>query len=469
MRLLCLLLLLFSLSLDGYAQTVTLSARLDSVVRRLLPEGSQVGICAYDLESDRLLYTYQADQLSRPASNMKLLTAITALSHPQGEEPFRTEVWTDGILQNDTLLGNLYVVGGMDPEFSDSSLDSLVSQLVHLPLHRIEGILYGDVSLKDSLYWGAGWSWDDTPEAYQPYLSPLMLHKGVVELTVKPTGAGEPAAISCIPSSTYYTIHNQTRSHTPQAGRFRLTRNWLENGNQLLISGNVTKERTSSINLYSSADFFMHTLRQRLEATGLEFAHAGYAFRECVRDSSAKLLVCYETPIQPILSQLMKESDNLNAEALLYRLGWQDSEHRHVSAQEGLDAVRALIREMGLRPEQYKIADGCGLSNYNYVSPRLLVAFLRYAYAHPSLFARLYESLPVGGTDGTLEFRMKRGTRSYRNVRAKTGTITGISTLSGYLRRANGHLTAFSIMNQNVLSARETRALQDAVCDELIR
>ena len=122
-----------------------------------------------------------------------------------------------------------------------------------------------------------------------------------------------------------------------------------------------------------------------------------------------------------------------------------------------------------MSPKDYKIADGCGLSNYNYLSPALLVDFLKYAYSRTDVFQKLYKALPIGGVDGTLKNRMKKGTPSYKKVHAKTGSFTAINCLAGYLEANNGHQIAFAIMNQNVLSGREARRFQDAVCDILIR
>ena len=109
-----------------------LAARLDSLISHHLPKGSNVGLSVYDLtagrmlyehQADRLSYEHQADRLSRPASTMKLVTAITALTRPEFDEPFRTEVWYRGRVEADTLHGDLYVVGGFDPEFDEEDLD----------------------------------------------------------------------------------------------------------------------------------------------------------------------------------------------------------------------------------------------------------------------------------------------------------------------------------------------------------
>lgn len=443
-------------------------SQIDSLIAKMLPEGSSVGIAVYDLTVGRMLYTHQAEKLSRPASTMKLLTAITALSRPEADEPFRTEVWHDGVIERDTLKGNLYVVGGFDPEFDDEAMDSLVSQVVSSSFSVVEGQVYGDVSMKDSLYWGSGWAWDDTPAAYQPYLSPLMFCKGTVEVTVLPAALqGDKAVVLCHPRSSYYELDNQARTRVPGAGRLTVTRNWLSNGNRLLVSGNVTGVRKETLNLFDSSAFFMHTFLERLLARGVTVSPT-YAYAALPADSGkVARLACWETSIQQVLNQLMKESDNLNAEALLCRLGAQASEKKQVAAEDGIVEIMKLIRRLGKNPNQYKIADGCGLSNYNYLSPALLVDFLKYAYSHTEVFRKLYKSLPVGGVDGTLKHRMKKAP-AFRNVHAKTGSFTAINTLAGYLRQKNGHEVAFAIMNQNILSAARARAFQDKVCEVLI-
>lgn len=483
-----------------------LSSRLDTLIKHKLPQGSNVAIAVYDLTAGKPLYNYQADKLSRPASTMKLLTTITALSRPDADEPFRTEVWYKGVIERDTLRGDLYVKGGYDPEFDDEALDSLVNAVAQLPFSVIQGRVYGDVSMKDSLYWGSGWAWDDTPYSYQPYLSPLMLNKGVVSVTATAGTAGDTARLACKPASSYYTLTNRTKTRTPSAGRFRVSRNWLTNGNDIIVTGNVDGRRSGTVNIYSSQDFFMHTFVERLQARGIcciekeeknteEYAgviaavHAetdaeteadtypdtkpekslSYSFAEFLPDSLSVLVTAYETSVQDVVKEIMKESDNLNAEALLCRLGAQSTGKKRISADDGLSAIRKLIKQLGHNPDRYNLADGCGLSNYNYLSPELLVSFLRYAYSRTDVFRKLYKALPIGGVDGTLEYRMKKGTPSHRNVHAKTGSFTAINCLAGYLKAGNGHEIAFAIMNQNVLSGREARAFQDAVCDEVIR
>ena len=443
-------------------------SEIDSLIRKMLPEASEVGISVYDLTAKKPLYNYRAEKLSRPASTMKLLTAITALSRPDANEPFRTEVWHDGVIEHDTLQGNLYVVGGFDPEFDSQAMDSLIAEVITFPFSVINGQVYGDVSMKDSLYWGHGWAWDDTPAGYQPYLSPLMFCKGTVQISVVPsTVQGDTASVSCRPVSSYYTLANRTKTRTSSAGKFSFTRDWLTNGNNLVVSGNVASIRKDNVNIYDSPAFFMHTFLERLHAKGITTPQS-YAFAELPRDSvQVERMAGWNTSVQKVLNQLMKESDNLNAEAFLCRLGAQATGKKLVAAEDGIVEIMKLIRRLGHDPKDYKIADGCGLSNYNYLSPALLVDFLKYAYSRTGIFQRLYKSLPVGGVDGTLKNRMK-GAPVFRNVHAKTGSFTAINALAGYLRMKDGHEAAFAIMNQNVLSAAKARAFQDKVCEVIV-
>lgn len=443
------------------------SSQIDLFIKDL-PEGSEAGISVYDLTEKKPVYVYRDKKLCRPASTMKLLTAITALACSDSDEPFRTEVWYKGTIEQDTLYGDLYVIGGFDPEFDDQSMDALVDCIATFPFTAIKGKVYGDVSMKDSLYWGNGWAWDDTPEAYQPYLSPLMFHKGVVTVSVAPgTYRGDTAKVSCYPSSAYYSLQNTALTRTPSVGKFTVTRGWLTNENNIIVTGNVENRRSTDINVFSSQDFFMHVFLEKLRGKGIEIPRE-YAFSTFIPDGHSACMARYERPVQEVVDQMMKESDNLNAEALLCRLGVLSTGQKQVSAKDGVAEINKLIKQLGHNPADYKIVDGCGLSNYDYLSPALLVDFLKFAYSRTDVFQKLYKSLPVAGVDGTLKNRMK-ASRAYKNVHAKTGSYTAINTLSGFLKASNGHDIAFAIMIQNVLSPTKAREFQDGVCEILCK
>ena len=179
------------------------------------------------------------------------------------------------------------------------------------------------------------------------------------------------------------------------------------------------------------------------------------------RPATRRTLCIRTHTIQQILIPMLKRSDNLYAEALFYHIAAQ--RHRPATRRNATAVMRRLITSLKLNPAHYRIADGSGLSLYNYQTAELQIALLRFAYHSPDIFPHLYPALPVAGTDGTLKKRM-RSAPTLDNVHAKTGTLAGISSLSGYLTAADGSTIAFAIINQGITSATAAKKFQDNVC-----
>ncbi|MBR5657478.1 MAG: D-alanyl-D-alanine carboxypeptidase/D-alanyl-D-alanine-endopeptidase [Prevotella sp.] len=169
--------------------------------------------------------------------------------------------------------------------------------------------------------------------------------------------------------------------------------------------------------------------------------------------------------IDQILMKMMKDSDNLYAESMFYQIAAADG-NRPATAKNTATIIKRLITKLGLDASQYYIADGSGLSLYNYVSAELETMFLRHAFRNEKIFIHLYPSLPIAGVDGTLKNRMKH-TFTQGNVRAKTGTLSRVISLAGYCKAANGHNLCFAILNQGIPKASMARAFQDRVCQIL--
>lgn len=452
-------------------QSVALSkkaAYIDSLVQTL-PEGSEVGISVYNLTKNKVVYNYRENKLARPASTMKLLTTITTLSYPEGRVPFTTEVWYSGNIANDTLKGDLYVKGCMDPELNDKGMDSLVSQVARLPFKVMKGRVIGDVSMKDSLYWGKGWMWDDAPYYYQPHLSALMYNKGVINIVARPDSAKQKASIGIIPNTDYCYIENNTQSIPSQPESFKVERDYISQSSHIIVSGNVNSRQVTTITVPYAQNYFLRTFVQRLEKKGNKKVWNGYSSTDAPNIDYSKLtkVGSYSTDCGAVVKQMLKESDNLNAEAMFYRLSAINGNHP-ATADGGIKAIKKFITGLGLNADDYLIADGCGLSNYDNLSPVLEVAMLRFAYEHPDIYNIIYPSLPIAGIDGSLAGRMKNCLAT-GNVHAKTGSYTAINALAGYLTTIKGDKLAFSIMNQSILDSKIARAFQDAICNMLCR
>ena len=211
--------------------------------------------------------------------------------------------------------------------------------------------------------------------------------------------------------------------------------------------------------LIDRKDDFTYRFSRQLEERGVTL-NGSTGERQLPTD--AQLLTTCTHSIRQVLHRMMKQSDNLYAESMFYQLA-ANGGTRWASAKMARQYENALFSRLGLNPRDYNVADGSGLSLYNYVSTELEVKLLRYAYQRSDIYDAYLEALPIASVDGTLKKRM-RGTAAAGNVRAKTGTVKGVSSLAGYLTASNDHLLSFSIINNGGLSNGPMRNLQNKIC-----
>ena len=216
--------------------------------------------------------------------------------------------------------------------------------------------------------------------------------------------------------------------------------------------------------IYKRRDAFLSALRAEMKRQGVSCFKR---FRKGICPPEARCLYTHSRSIQEVLHDMMKESDNLYAEALFYAVAAHEGEH-FAGRKQAVQHIHNLISKMGYIPTNYHVADGSGLSLYNYVSAELEVAFLRYAHKSSHIFPSFYASMPISGIDGTLKNRMQTSA-AYQKVRAKTGTVKGVSSLAGYATASNGHLLAFCIINQGVAPLSLGRNYQDKLCELFCR
>lgn len=373
----------FKVTEQALPWNIAVAKHLDNLLQHDMFETSTVGMMVYDLDADSVLYSHNARLLLRPASTMKLVTAIAAIDHLGGSYQFKTELCYTGEVSDRTLTGDIYCVGGFDPRFNSDDMRAFVEAIHKMGVDTIRGNIYADKSMKDADQFGAGWCWDDD----NPVLTPL---------------------------------------------------------------------------IYGRKDQFMERFERELRESGLVVQ--AFASTAVKPDTAFCICARYHT-IDQMLMRMMKESDNLYAESLFYQLAASGGA-RPASARHARQYIRRLIDKVGLHGQRYRIADGSGLSLYNYVTAELEVRLLRYAYRYQNIYIHLLPSLPKAGVDGTLEKRM-HGTFTKDNVKAKTGTLTGVISLAGYCTAANGHQLCFAILNQGVMRASDARHFQDRVCEVL--
>lgn len=454
--------LLLTSTVPALAQSSSIATRLQKLMSDPLLRHSEAGITVYDLTDMKTLFAYKDKTNFRPASIEKIITAVSALDRLGTKYHFCTELYYTGTIVNGILHGDLYIKGVFDPEFNDLNMRTLVEAVKAAGIVSIDGKVLGDVSMKDSVYYGEGWSWDDAQHSFQPCLSPLMFNRGYVTVVATAGTRGGKANVTVTPRSSYYDVDNQALTRVPRAGTLRIDRNWMSLDNTIRVRGNLTRTTIKRVPLFDSGSFFITTFTDRLHQAGITTGICGMG----VTPKSVVRLGGVARSIRDVLARAMKNSDNLSAESLFYTLARKESPDEPATSADGAKAVSRMIEELGYKPGQYRIADGSGLSVYDYVSPDLLLGFLIHAYRNEEIFDTFYDSFPIAGVDGTLRRRMKN-TSAYDNVRGKTGTLTGVSSLAGYARTSDGHMLAFVIINQNVLRGYQARVFQDKFCTAL--
>lgn len=364
----------------------SVQAAIDTIIAKSrVLHTSQMGMMVYDLTADSVLYEYNAKQTMRPASTMKVLTAITALENLGGAYLYKTRLCYTGKIDSlRTLRGDLYCVGGMDPMLGADDLKAFARSVREAGIDTIRGYLCADKSMKDADLLGEGWCWDDD----NPTLSALV-----------------------------YNRKDELMEHLRRA----------------LVNEGVV--------LYAP------TRQRELKSMNYELSRRTHT-------------------VEQVLHRMMKQSDNLYAESMFYQLGLMHG--KPSTPRKSRQAVEALLNKMGKGKIPHRFADGSGLSLYNYVTPEIEVAFLRYAHSNDEIYSYFYPSMPIAGVDGTLAKRMKK-TPAANNIHAKTGTVTGISSLAGYATAPNGHVLCFSIINQGVMKSAYARAFQDKICIALCK
>lgn len=428
---------------------------LNNLLNDKLFHSSDVSVAVYDLTDDKMLFEHRAQKMVRPASVMKVVTSVTALEHLGADYKIDTDMY---ILSKDSV-NNVYVKGAMDPLFN---IEDMLAMASALPAGSVVDTLFADCTFCDSLYWGPGWSWDDGSYSYQPYISPLMLCGGTVEVTVKYTGKNRAPKIVTEPESSYYTIVNEAVCDKPELGKLTVLRDWLVNSNVIRVRGNCKKSVKESVSMYKSADYFMAVLAEKLDSMGVLVKNVAFA----ATPADGTLLHRTSRPLTCVIEEALLESNNLCAESMAYHLGKKDGTGP-TSMAKGCGVVAKFLEEV-MGAEDIAVADGSGLSLYNYVTAELLVRILRYGYKKEGMKEVLYDRLPVSGMSGTLKNRMKNSV-AYGNIHAKTGTVKAVCTLAGYATAANGHVYAFVLLNTGMLSSRAARLWQDKVCELLCR
>ncbi len=433
---------------------------------------SNVGIKVVSVTTGEVLYDAGADKLYHPASTMKLLTAAAALVRLKPNYRFHTTLYADGV-EGVRVRGNAYLKGRGDPLFDIEELAKMVDTLVQSGVKEIDGDIVVDDTYFDDIPKGKGWMWDDGPiGGYYSHQSALTVNHNGVTITVSPSAEiGDPVRLRLDPPTEYLEVLNDAVTvGASESGTLRVERQTNPvPANVLTISGFMPVNQEAMrrrVDIVNPALFCGTLFREALARNGILVQ--GVVRQGVVPDGVSEIAVHTSLPLSLVVRKMNKRSNNLIAELLLKTLGAEVIGAPGTS-QKGLHVINEFMSETGIAATQSALADGSGVSRYNLLSAAMLTNLLVRMFQDFSVMPEYVMSLPIAGVDGTLSWRMK-DSGAAGVLRAKTGTMRGVTTLAGYAMTVDGEILAFAmLMSHYVGSPNPRRALQDKIGDILTR
>ena len=421
---------------------------LDAALRAIISTGpiagARAGILVADVETGRTLFARDPDVLLNPASNVKLVTSAAALARLGPEYRFDTEFYVDAGAGDSARA--LYVKGKGDPSLLTERLWAIAGDLVHLGIRRI-----GDVVIDDSYFdgerEGPGFDQETGDRSYLARTGAVSLNWNTIAVHVAPGDRrGGKARVELEPASDLFEVDVRATTVAP-GGRRRLAVSSVRSGakQRIVVEGRIPQDsrlQTVWRRIDDPGLYLGHTLRRLLDLRGVRFA--GKVRRGTVPQGARLVHVAQSDSLGEIVRRLNKTSNNFVAEQLLETLGAQ-LKGPPGSWPKGVEAVEDFLADMGIARGAYVMKNGSGLNDTNRFSARQLVTLLRAMWARFPLHAEYVASLPVAGRDGTIRWRME-GSEAVGRLRAKTGTLENVTTLSGYVETAGHRTLAFAIL-----------------------
>lgn len=434
----------------------TLAADLDAILNDPVLVHGSWGVMVQSLKSGETLYARNERKLLLPASNMKVVTLAAAAEKLGWDYSYTTRLVAAGRIDNGTLNGDLVVVGSGDPSIGtvDGSADRVfgawADRLKQMGVRAVSGRVIGDDNAFEDLELGFGWSWDDLPDDYAAGVGALQYNENAVRISVLPgPHPGDMAGISAEPAGSGVEVVS-TVTTAAEGTTTSLNTHRLPGSQRLQIDGTIAvgSTRTLDVAVDNPTLFFVQALRTALIARGIDVRGRAVDIDD-VTDAPAggtTIDTHRSPPLSALGIRLMKISQNQYAETFLKTL---TTTNGAVATAFGARAVeQEIFDRWGVTTGSLIVRDGSGLTRYDYVTAEALVAILRHVYNDARLRGPFEATLPIAGRDGTLGNRMK-GTPAEGNARAKSGSMTSVRTLSGYVNAADGEPLVFSILANN--------------------
>ena len=422
----------------------SLSEALNAIIASGDLGRAQLGIRVLEADSGRVVFDHNPDLPLKPASNAKILTSAAALSLLRPEYVFTTDFSTLGRPANGVVQGDLYITGHGSPALSGEQWWLMAREIRARGVERVEGDLVGDDTYFDSRDRPEGWPPASEDAFYNAPVSALSADFNAVTIVVRPTSEGAAPDVFLTPFSSFFQVANRAQTRGTRSN-LRVGRQFDGERNTIVVEGNISGRSAPSVSYRSVEQPTMYALAAFREAASKEgIVIQGINRRGQAPSAATKLYEHESRPLSDLVRTMNKLSNNYMAECFLKTLGAETSGPPGMT-EKGAAAVVSFLEGLGADTRGLVIADGSGLSHANRVTAAALTAVHLGMYRDFESYPEFMSSLAIGGVDGTLDRRMVGGP-AQRRIRAKTGHLNGVSSLSGYAFTNQGRVLAFAIL-----------------------
>ncbi|ADU30610.1 D-alanyl-D-alanine carboxypeptidase/D-alanyl-D-alanine endopeptidase [Evansella cellulosilytica] len=431
----------------------------------------KIGVSVRSFQTGELLYEQNVNQLLTPASNMKILTSIAALELLGPNYHFTTELLIDGNTRWQLLKGNVYIKGKGDATLLPTDIEKLVSELKQQGIKYIFGDIVADDSWFDSIRHPIDMPWSDEMYGYGAPISALTVapkknvEGGTIIIEIMPNEQiGQPAVIKTVPDTEYVEVINESITVT-DSERNNISIKKKHGTNQIYINGHINqteKKIEKLMSVWEPTNYVLHLFSEYLKKE--EIRHLGNVTLGDTPKEAKLFTVHHSSPLSELLFPFMKYSDNVLGESITKEMG--KFKYGDGSWECGLRALQEALAHYDMKTENTIIRDGSGISHVNAISTNDITKLL-YEIKKEHWFPLFKSSLPISGHDskylgGTLKDRFTNS-RMKGKVKAKTGTLTSVSSLSGYLETKGEESIIFSIITNDITNSKKAKMIEEEI------
>ncbi len=421
----------------------------DNIIKKSqLDETATISVSVKNAKTGKVLYEYNQNKYLHPASALKLFTMAAAYDQLGGDYQYRTQLFKD-------KNNNIYLKLSGDPTLTTSDLTNLFKELKSKYKINVNDVVI-DPTVIDNSQWGTGWMWDDDTSKYLPKYSPFTINGNIINISLKPS---KNNTFPEIKNKSDYQITIVNMLKNGDKNNIRIVRQpWIQS-DMVYLKGTIKTPLTVQLPVNQLERNFKTQLQSALKTA--KISPKGTIKVAPMQEHTELILEHVSKPLDTIVSKVLKDSNNLYAEMIFKTSGAKFSDSQGTTAA-GIDFFNNYYKDINTKTKPV-IADGSGASRNDLITADWMTEALNKIYKNNDFDG--FQKLMAKPVEGTLSDRLLNISQ---NVRAKTGTISGVSVLTGYVDAKSNNKYSFAILIQNYPdSSLDAKKLEDAIVNEI--